>query len=128
MKPRLVKSQREMEGRFEDVWVLVDEEDEVETWPDDAELGIVGSPTIRQDGPVRASGAARFTVDVQLPGMLHAAVLRAPVARCRVTALDLDAARATAGVRAAMVGNICRCGAYPKIERAILRASGQDVA
>ena len=102
MKPRLVKSQREMEGRFEDVWVLVDEEDEVETWPDDAELGIVGSPTIRQDGPVRASGAARYTVDVQLPGMLHAAVLRAPVARCRVTALDLDAARATAGVRAAI--------------------------
>ena len=102
MKPRLVKSQREMEGRFEDVWVLVDEEDEVETWPDDAELGIVGSPTIRQDGPVRASGAARYTVDVQLPGMLHALVLRAPLARCRVTALDVDAARAIAGVRAAI--------------------------
>jgi aerobic-type carbon monoxide dehydrogenase small subunit (CoxS/CutS family) len=28
-------------------------------------------------------------------------------------------------IRAAMAGNICRCGAYPKIERAILRASGQ---
>ena len=44
MKPRLVKSQREMEGRFEDVWVLVDDEDEVETWPDDASLQVVGSP------------------------------------------------------------------------------------
>jgi aerobic-type carbon monoxide dehydrogenase small subunit (CoxS/CutS family) len=31
-------------------------------------------------------------------------------------------------IRAAMAGNLCRCGAYPKIERAILRASGQDVA
>ena len=31
-------------------------------------------------------------------------------------------------IRTAMAGNICRCGAYPKIERAILRASGQDVA
>jgi aerobic-type carbon monoxide dehydrogenase small subunit (CoxS/CutS family) len=30
-------------------------------------------------------------------------------------------------IRAAMAGNICRCGAYPKIERAILRASGQAV-
>ena len=29
---RLVKTQREMEGRFEDVWVLVDEDDDVETW------------------------------------------------------------------------------------------------
>ena len=100
MKPRLVKSQREMEGRFEDVWVLVDDEDEVETWPDDASLQVVGSPAPRQDGAVRAGGAARYTVDVQLAGMLHALVLRAPVARCRVTGLDLDAARATPGVRA----------------------------
>ncbi len=30
-------------------------------------------------------------------------------------------------IRTAMAGNICRCGAYPKIERAILRASGQVV-
>ena len=29
-------------------------------------------------------------------------------------------------IHAAMAGNLCRCGAYPKIERAILRASGQD--
>ena len=27
-------------------------------------------------------------------------------------------------IHAAMAGNLCRCGAYPKIERAILRASG----
>jgi aerobic-type carbon monoxide dehydrogenase small subunit (CoxS/CutS family) len=31
-------------------------------------------------------------------------------------------------IRTAMAGNICRCGAYPKIERAILRASGQEPA
>jgi aerobic-type carbon monoxide dehydrogenase small subunit (CoxS/CutS family) len=31
-------------------------------------------------------------------------------------------------IRRAMAGNICRCGTYPKIERAILRASGQEVA
>lgn len=28
-------------------------------------------------------------------------------------------------IREAMAGNLCRCGAYPKIERALLRASGQ---
>jgi aerobic-type carbon monoxide dehydrogenase small subunit (CoxS/CutS family) len=27
-------------------------------------------------------------------------------------------------IRAALAGNICRCGAYPKIERAVLRAAG----
>jgi aerobic-type carbon monoxide dehydrogenase small subunit (CoxS/CutS family) len=31
-------------------------------------------------------------------------------------------------IRATMAGNLCRCGAYPKIERAILRVSGQAVA
>jgi aerobic-type carbon monoxide dehydrogenase small subunit (CoxS/CutS family) len=31
-------------------------------------------------------------------------------------------------IRTTMAGNLCRCGAYPKIERAILRASGQAVA
>jgi aerobic-type carbon monoxide dehydrogenase small subunit (CoxS/CutS family) len=27
-------------------------------------------------------------------------------------------------IRAALSGNLCRCGAYPKIERAVLRAAG----
>lgn len=31
-------------------------------------------------------------------------------------------------IRTALAGNICRCGAYPKIERAVLRASGQALA
>ena len=34
--------------------------------------------------------------------------------------LQANAAPSAAEVRAAMSGNLCRCGAYPKIERAIL--------
>jgi nicotinate dehydrogenase subunit A len=33
-----------------------------------------------------------------------------------------------AEIRTALAGNLCRCGAYPKIERAILRASGQEAS
>jgi aerobic-type carbon monoxide dehydrogenase small subunit (CoxS/CutS family) len=29
-------------------------------------------------------------------------------------------------IRTALAGNLCRCGAYPKIERAILRAAGVE--
>jgi aerobic-type carbon monoxide dehydrogenase small subunit (CoxS/CutS family) len=29
-------------------------------------------------------------------------------------------------IHEAMAGNLCRCGAYPKIERAILRAAGES--
>lgn len=37
--------------------------------------------------------------------------------------LTLNPAPTSAEVRAAMSGNLCRCGAYSKIERAILRAA-----
>ena len=102
MRPRFVRTQREMEGRFEDVWALVDEDDDLETWPEDAELVVLGKPATREDGQLRTSGAARYTVDVALPGMLHARVARAPVARCIVTRLDVEAARAVPGVRAVL--------------------------
>ena len=102
MTTRFVRTQKEMEGRYEDVWVLVDETDETQSWPPDAELDLVGKPTPRQDGAARAAGRARFTVDVVLAGMLHAAILRSPVAHGRVRSLDLEAALAVPGVRAAI--------------------------
>ena len=53
------------------------------------DLSLVGRPAPRQDGAARAAGRVRFTVDVQLAGMLHAAVLRSPVAHGKVRSLDL---------------------------------------
>ena len=62
---------------------------------------VVGNPVPRIDGAKRVSGAARFTVDVQLPRMLHAAVLRSPVANARRRAArPRGRARARPGVRA----------------------------
>ena len=102
MTARFVRTQKEMEGRYEDVWVLVDETDDTENWPPDAELTLVGQPSPRHDGHARAAGSVQYTVDVRLAGMLHAAVLRSPVAHGRVRSLDLDAALAVPGVRAAI--------------------------
>ena len=79
------------------ITAVYDEEDEwLPAWDADAELAVVGNPAPRIDGAKRVSGAARFTVDVQLPRMLHAAVLRSPVANGSVERLDLEAARARA--------------------------------
>jgi len=102
MTARFVRTQKEMEGRYEDVWVLVDEADDVESWAPDADLALVGRPAPRLDGAARAAGRVRFTVDVRLAGMLHAAVLRSPAARGRVRSLDLDATLAIPGVRAVL--------------------------
>ena len=83
------------------ITAVYDDADEwLPAWDASAELAVVGKPTPRIDGPQRVSGAARFTVDIQLPRMLHAAVLRSPVANGRVLSLDLEAARAAPGVRA----------------------------
>jgi xanthine dehydrogenase YagR molybdenum-binding subunit len=47
-------------------------------------------------------GEARYTADIKLPGMLHAAVLRSPHAHARVRRIDLAPAVALPGVRAAI--------------------------
>ena len=96
---KLVKTQVEMEGRFEERWVLVEPDDHIERWPDASELGVVGHPATRLTGPKRVTGSARFISDLSLPGMLEAVVLRSPHAHARVE-LDLEAARAVPGVLA----------------------------
>jgi len=97
---RLIRTEKEVEGRFEEVWIVV-EEDPLEQWPEGAR-SVVGRPAPRQDGPLRVRGEARYTADIKLPGMLHAAVLRSPHAHAKVRRIDLAPALAVPGVRAAL--------------------------
>ena len=94
---RLIRTEKEVEGRYEDVWIVVDE-DALDQWPA-GPLTTVGREVPRVDGVQRARGEAPYTADLQLAGMLHTAVLRSPYARARVLSIDLDAARAAPGVR-----------------------------
>jgi xanthine dehydrogenase YagR molybdenum-binding subunit len=97
---RLIRTEKEVEGRFEEVWIVV-EEDPLEQWPE-GPLSVVGRDAPRQDGSLRVRGEARYTADIKLPGMLHAAVLRSPHAHARARRVDLEAALALPGVRAAI--------------------------
>jgi len=54
----------------------------------------------RVDGPLKATGVAKYTYDQRLPGMLYARVLRSPHAHARVTKLDTDTASKIPGVKA----------------------------
>src|SRR5581483_3518746 len=63
---------------------------------------VVGRPAPRKDGGERVRGEARYTADLKLPGMLHAAVLRSPHAHAKVGGIDLAPALALPGVRAAI--------------------------
>jgi CO/xanthine dehydrogenase Mo-binding subunit len=97
---RLIRTEKEVEGRYEEVWLVVDE-DALEQWPAGARA-IVGQPATRVDGIERATGQAVYTADLKKPGMLHAAVLRSPHPRAVVTKLDLAPALAMPGVHAAI--------------------------
>jgi len=97
---RLIRTEKEVEGRYEEVWVVV-EEDTLDPWPT-GPLEVVGRPATRDDGLVRARGEAVYTADLKLNGMLYAAVLRSPHARARVTRIDLAPALARPGVHAAI--------------------------
>ncbi|MGH3009387.1 MAG: xanthine dehydrogenase family protein molybdopterin-binding subunit [Gaiellaceae bacterium] len=97
---RLIRTEKEVEGRFEEVWIVV-EEDPLEQWPE-GPREVVGRPAPRKDAPERVRGEARYTADIRLPGMLQAAVLRSPHAHARVKRIDLAPALALPGVRAAV--------------------------
>jgi CO/xanthine dehydrogenase Mo-binding subunit len=97
---RLIRTEKEVEGRFEDVWLVV-EEDPLTQWPA-GPLTIVGRDAPRKDAAERVRGEARYTADVRLPGMLHAALLRSPYAHARVAHIDFGQALRRPGVRGAL--------------------------
>ena len=76
---RLIRTEKEVEGEYSEQWIVV-EEDPLDRWPV-GPLEVVGRPAARVDGHARARGEVEYTADVQLPGMLHTAVLRSPRAR-----------------------------------------------
>ena len=78
-------------------------EDEPPPLPVNADLTVVGKPTPRLDGRAKVTGAARYTADVRLPGMLFGRVVRSPHPHARVLAIDTSAAEKHPGVRAVHV-------------------------
>ena len=63
-------------------------------------LNTVGHSTPRIDAVERVTGRAKYTNDVQLPGMLYAKVLRSPHPHARIRSIDTTRAQALPGVKA----------------------------
>ena len=72
------------------------------TWPPASEFRLLGTSIARLDGPDKARGTAKYTADITRPGMLYGEILGSPHPRARVRAIDLTAARALPGVKAAI--------------------------
>jgi xanthine dehydrogenase YagR molybdenum-binding subunit len=70
-------------------------------WPEHRR--VIGSRVRRLDGPAKATGKAKYSYDVNLPGLLHAVMLRCPHAHAKVIDIDLTAAEKMPGVKATFV-------------------------
>ena len=91
--PRVVNGVEQM------VEIEVDE-DSGPGWGPNNTHTLLNHKLTRVDGPLKVSGAAHYTYDQRLPGMLYGRILRCPHGHARVTSLDTDAAAKIPGVKA----------------------------
>jgi len=76
------------------------DEDAGPGWGANDKHTLLNHPIPRIDGPLKVSGAAHYTYDMRLPGMLYGRILRCPHAHARVTKFDTAAAARIPGVEA----------------------------
>jgi CO/xanthine dehydrogenase Mo-binding subunit len=67
-----------------------------------ANFKIIGKSYPRLDGPETVTGQAAYTVDVALPGMLHARLFRSSFPHAKIRRLDVSRAQEVAGVAAVL--------------------------
>jgi xanthine dehydrogenase YagR molybdenum-binding subunit len=70
-------------------------------WPAQDKRVLLGKRIVRADGPHKATGAAKYSYDINRPGMLWARVIGSAHAHAEVVSIDTSAAEAMPGVRAA---------------------------
>ena len=62
--------------------------------PDPEPLRVVGQSVRRVDAPEKVTGRARYVTDMELPGTLHAKLLRSPYPHAKILRVDVARARA----------------------------------
>src|SRR5437773_2288765 len=67
-------------------------------WPEKRRL--LGTRVSRIDGPDKSTGRAKYSFDINRPGMLHAVILRCPYAHAKIKTIDTAAAEKMPGVKA----------------------------
>ena len=84
----------------------------------------IGSPVERVEDLRFLRGRGEFVGDLRREGMVHAAILRSPIAHGRIRGLDAAAALAMAGVRAVITA--AEIGAVPTIPLRLLPFPGTE--
>ena len=59
-------------------------------WPDPTATQSISKPHTRLDGALKLSGHAKYSYDVNRPGLLYGRILRSPHPHARVVSVDLS--------------------------------------
>jgi xanthine dehydrogenase YagR molybdenum-binding subunit len=102
-KKKKIKVPRVINGIEQMVEIEVDE-DTGPGWGPNDKHALLNHRMTRVDGPLKVTGAAHYTYDMRLPGMLYGRILRCPHAHARVNKLDIDTALKIPGVQAVIQG------------------------
>lgn len=96
---------------------------------------VIGRSVPRADGVDKVTGRARYTGDMKLAGMVHAAIARSPFPRARLGAIDAEAVRRRAGVLTVLTADDVPSGLYghyiedqPILARGEARFEGEPTA
>jgi CO/xanthine dehydrogenase Mo-binding subunit len=65
---------------------------------------VIGRPRVTRESARHVRGRGRFVADLQLPGMLHVALVHSPHAHAAIRGIDVEAARGAPGVHAVLTG------------------------
>jgi len=68
-------------------------------WPEPEKRTLIGKRISRVDGPLKVSGKAKYSYDINRPGMLYGKMLRCPHAHARIVSIDISAAEKMPGVK-----------------------------
>ncbi len=72
-------------------------------WDGTDKLKYIGGRVSRVDGQEKTTGRAKFSSDIQLPGMLYARFLRSPQPAAVVKSIDISKAESAPGVKAILL-------------------------
>jgi xanthine dehydrogenase YagR molybdenum-binding subunit len=72
-------------------------------WPAAGERSLIGKRIKRVDGPAKSSGGAKYTYDINRPGLLFGRIYRSPYAHAKITAIDTSEAEKLPGVKSVLV-------------------------
>ncbi len=92
-------------------------EGDLQPWDLDTQLRVVKTRHPRLEGPLKVTGRAKYTFDLNVPGMLWAKMIRAEIPAGEILRVDTSAAEALPGVKAVWT-----------TESAVVRFAGQDIA